>query len=228
MRQSLRSLDTAPIGAPLAFRDVLLLPECGVFDPRTQTLWLADVHLGKAAAFRRAGVPVPAGTTQHNLARIAALIEAYDACRLIFLGDLVHARASWTPALAERLLAFRRAHDHVAMTLVMGNHDARAGAPAAHFDIEIAPDSYRCGAICGVHEPLNDDADIDADLVLAGHIHPAVRLASSVDRLRLPCFAHRAGQMVLPAFGEFTGGFTIDRRAYDTVVAVCGDQLRRV
>ena len=39
-----------------------LLPDRAAYWPRTKTLLIADAHLGKAAAFRRAGIPVPSGT----------------------------------------------------------------------------------------------------------------------------------------------------------------------
>ena len=40
-----------------------LLPERAVWWPAAGLLLVADVHLGKAATFRRLGQPVPAGTT---------------------------------------------------------------------------------------------------------------------------------------------------------------------
>ena len=45
-----------------------LLPQCAVFWPQMHTLLVADAHLGKAAAFRSGGIPVPRGTTNENLA----------------------------------------------------------------------------------------------------------------------------------------------------------------
>ena len=52
------------------------LPERAVYSAESGMLVVADVHFGKAATFRAAGVPVPSGTTQGNLARLSALIEA--------------------------------------------------------------------------------------------------------------------------------------------------------
>ena len=42
-----------------------------VFSPEHQAMFVADIHLGKAATFRSLGVPVPAGTTQENLAKLS-------------------------------------------------------------------------------------------------------------------------------------------------------------
>ena len=42
---------------------LVLLPEKAAFWPRTRALFVADFHLGKAATFRSAGIPLPPGTT---------------------------------------------------------------------------------------------------------------------------------------------------------------------
>jgi hypothetical protein len=45
--------------------------------------------------------------------------------------------------------------------------------------------------------------------VLAGHLHPALRIEAGGDRLRLPCFAFGPAVGLLPAFGAFTGQMNI-------------------
>src|SRR3954468_21732509 len=98
-----------------------LLRGRAAFWPRTSTLLIADAHLGKAAAFRRAGIPVPQGTTEENLARLSALLRICGAQRLIFLGDLVHdaaARRAATSAFAR----WRERHRSLEVVLVRGNH----------------------------------------------------------------------------------------------------------
>ncbi len=63
----------------------------------------------------------------------------------------------------------------------------------------------------------------------AGHLHPAVRLHGRADAsIRLPCFWLREGLTVLPAFGAFTGGATIDREQGDRVIAVAEDRVVEV
>ena len=54
---------------------------------------------------------------------------------------------------------------------------------------------------------------VPGGMVLAGHVHPALTLRGSGgfqhDALRMPCFCADPGVLVLPAFGEFTGGWTV-------------------
>ena len=62
---------------------VELFAERALLWTRMRTLFVADVHLGKAAAFRAGGVPVPRGSTAADLARLAALVDASGAQRLV-------------------------------------------------------------------------------------------------------------------------------------------------
>ncbi|KPX35392.1 Uncharacterized protein ALO69_04485 [Pseudomonas ficuserectae] len=65
--------------------------------------------------------------------------------------------------------------------------------------------------------------------VLAGHVHPVYRLhGRGRQSLRLTCFYLGQRVSLLPAFGEFTGGFQI-RPAQDCSVYVTGgDAVWRV
>src|SRR4029450_11523383 len=72
---------------------VRLHPERALHWPGGDALFVADVHLGKAASFRAGGVPLPRGSTQADLARLSSLLERTGARRLVVLGDFLRARA---------------------------------------------------------------------------------------------------------------------------------------
>ncbi|NBP80976.1 hypothetical protein EBU58_09735, partial [bacterium] len=50
-----------------------LLPGRGAWLPTSRTLLVADLHLGKAASFRHAGLPVPEGSSGGDLQRLERL-----------------------------------------------------------------------------------------------------------------------------------------------------------
>ena len=62
----LRQQPEPPPGTPLviayAGEAVWLLPEHALWWPAQRVLFIADLHLGKAATYRTLGQPVPAGT----------------------------------------------------------------------------------------------------------------------------------------------------------------------
>jgi DNA ligase-associated metallophosphoesterase len=202
-----------------------LLPRRAVWREATRTLFVADVHLGKAAAFRAAGLPVPAGTTRENLARLDDLVEALRPRRLVVLGDFFHARAAYRAASLAEVAAWRAKRANLAVTLVAGNHDARAGAPPAALDLELVDEPFALDGLELRHQPLDDDGG-DGRPALAGHLHPAARLSGrGHDSLRLPCFVMRGRQLILPAFGEFTGASLASADAATSLCVVAGDRF---
>ena len=86
----------ADLTTTLAGEEVVMLPERALYWPRARTLFLADLHWGKAATFRASHVPVPIGTTASDLARLSRALTRTGASHLVILGDLLHARAGWT------------------------------------------------------------------------------------------------------------------------------------
>ena len=196
-----------------------LLPERALWWPARRTLFVADLHMGKAAAFRALGQPVPAGTTGGNLDRLDALIGALEASAVVFLGDFLHAREARTARLLDALTEWRTRRGSVAMTLVRGNHDSRAGDPPPSLDIEIVDEPWLLGSFGCCHHPQPHPTHF----VLAGHVHPVCRLQGrGRDSVKLPCFMAEGRQAVLPAFGEFTGGWMVEPAPGRSFYAVGG------
>jgi len=186
---------------------VLLLAGRALWWPARRTLFVADLHLGKAAAYRALGQPVPGGTTRQNLARLDALIATQAPQAIVFLGDFLHAPEARTPALLRAAAAWRARHAGIAMTLVRGNHDRRAGDPPPELGIAVVNEPHLLGPFACCHHPQRPATHF----VLAGHVHPVCRLQGpGRDSLRLPCFVSEPGLALLPAFGEFTGGAPMD------------------
>jgi DNA ligase-associated metallophosphoesterase len=203
----------------LAGAELWLLADKAVYYPEYRALLIADVHFGKAAAYRKLGQPVPHGTTQNNLQRLDELLERYSCNRLIFLGDFLHAPESRAPATLEALAQWRSRHPALEITLIRGNHDKRAGDPPPGLGIETVPEPLLLGPFALQHEP-----DPHATHhVLAGHVHPVYRLRGrGRQSLRLACFYLRGSTSLLPAFGAFTGGFNIEM-AEGSRIFVVGD-----
>jgi uncharacterized protein len=218
-----------PLGRPLAIEcageTLWLLPEQALWWPAQRVLWIADLHLGKAATYRALGQPVPSGTTRENLARLSALVDHYQPAQLVFLGDFLHAAAARTPDVMAALEAWRQRHAALVMTLVRGNHDSRAGDPPASLRIAVVDEPYLLGPFAFCHHPQSHPTHF----VLAGHVHPVCRLSGrGRDSLRMPCFVAEARQAVLPAFGEFTGGWLVAREPGRALYPVGGQRVWRL
>jgi len=211
--------------ADVAGERLVLLPERAAYWPRSRTLLVADAHFGKAAAFRAAGVPVPRGTTTGSLERLEAAIIRTGATRVVFLGDLLHAREGREAETIRIIAEWRRRHAGVDMVLVRGNHDVRAGDPDPSMAIRCVDAPMVELPFAFTHKPKASPSGY----VIAGHIHPSVRLTGpGREHTRLTCFWVRPTTMVLPAFGEFTGLGDVDVEPDDRVWVIAGDAVVRV
>jgi DNA ligase-associated metallophosphoesterase len=184
---------------------------------RTRTLFAADLHLGKAATFRSAGIPVPEQTTSETLARLGAAIRETRPERLVILGDLIHAVAGRAQDTMAAFAAWRRDRDDLKVQLIRGNHDRRAGDPPSEWDIQCLDAPVSDGPFQLCHDPSESGAPV----AIAGHLHPMTSLGDGRGMgVRTPCFWLTSRFIVLPAFGAFTGGRVVRPGRGDRIIAV--------
>lgn len=193
--------------------DVVLLAGRAAWLPATATLLVADLHLGKAATFRQQGIPVPEGSAQEDLRRLAQLVRDTAARRLIVLGDLFHARSGCTERVFEEFATTRGSLTGTEVILVVGNHDRSVGRLPPALGIDFCIRSLDEPPLHFVHDAATPLPDLDHDrdcFTIAGHLHPTLSLrAPSGDRIADRCFVADASTLVLPAFGSFTGGHRV-------------------
>lgn len=204
---------------------VLVLPGRAALLPSSGTLLAADLHLGKAATFRHAGLPVPEGSARADLDRLARLLADTSARRLVILGDLLHAAVGCTPAV---IGGFRRLRDRfpaIPFLLVLGNHDVAARRHADALGLDGCLARLDEPPLRFIHDASAPDAAGDAPgigLTLAGHVHPRARVGGPCGgRVTQRCFhldtSPGRRTLILPAFGSFTGGRAVAPASADRV-----------
>ena len=208
----------------IAGERLLMLPEKALFWRDAMTLFIADFHLGKAAAFRSAGIPMPPGTTTDNVERLASAVDKTGAERVIFLGDFIHAEAGRADKTAARFANWRDENAQVALVLVRGNHDEHAGDPPHEWRFTCLDEGVKLGPFFAAHQPRRRAGGY----TLAGHIHPAVRLKGKDDAMNLPCFWFGREVGVLPAFGAFTGSSVVRPQRGDHIYVVAEGEVMPV
>jgi DNA ligase-associated metallophosphoesterase len=190
--------------------------------PRERMLFVADVHLGKAATFRAGGVPIPRGTTAGDLARLSRLIERTGAATLVVLGDFLHAAAGRVQALDAAVRDWRATHAATRLVLVRGNHDAHAGDPPPAWRVDVVDEPHAFPPFLGCHRPRTPPTGF----ALCGHVHPGVSLSGrGRETVRLPCFLIGPRRALLPAFGRLTGLALVAPGSDERVVVVAGERL---
>ena len=199
----------------------IALADKALWWPRLCTLCVADLHLGKAAAFRRSGIPVPEDTTRSIVDRLDRMLHRLRPRRLVILGDLLHARDGRDPQLLDSFATWRGTHAELDVLLVRGNHDLRAGDPPAAWNMRIESEPFADpddGQVAFAHHP--EVAALAARPVLCGHVHPAIMMCGTMRDLRAPCFWFSDRTGMLPAFGAFTGCRVVLPGPRDQVFAV--------
>ncbi|WP_373531925.1 ligase-associated DNA damage response endonuclease PdeM [Vampirovibrio sp.] len=187
------------------------LPHCG-------SLLVSDLHWGKSETFRQHGIPIPDALLLADLARLSALIEDYQPRRLLVLGDLIHGGLGLSEGLHEKILTWR-AQNPISVVLVAGNHDRKMHTVAAQWGIDVIEQALREPPFLFSHQPEIETGFFN----WCGHIHPAVKICSASDSLRLPCFHLTPHGGTLPAFSKFTGGFNIKPTRQDRIFALSDD-----
>lgn len=214
-------MTTGPIDITWHGHHLRLLPDRAIYLPAERTLLVADVHLGKPASFRSAGVPVPEAITDRDLARMTALIGSIAAERLLILGDLIHDAAALRDRTREAVARWRVSLPNIAIDLVVGNHDRKADS-CEPLGVRVLGEVVTLNSgLRLTHEP----PEADAPPTLCGHLHPVISVGPrrSAARVRAACFHFEANTGVLPAFGTFTGGRAMHNGPACAVFAA-GDQ----
>ena len=200
---------------------LLLHPLKAIYLKDQHTLLIADLHLGKARHFRKAGFPVPQAVGDANFDKLISLFLEFKPTRVIFLGDLFHSdfNAEW-PSFVDLMGRF----PNIQFELVRGNHDILSADLYQEAQMKVHQDQFIIGRLLLTHEPLEEIPECFYNL--AGHIHPCVHLSGGGrQRMRLACFHFGKNAGLLPAFGEFTGMAKIEVKKTDRVFVIGEDRV---
>ena len=199
-----------------------LLAQKGIYWRKEKILFVADPHFGKAATFRKVGIPISESSTEDDCNRLLEMLESTGAQKLVFLGDFLHARLGKTDAVQTLLFHWREMCANVEILLVRGNHDLQSGDPWSELKIKCLAEPLPMKKWDCRHHPLNK-AKVP---YLAGHLHPGFSLKGKIGaNLRSSCFWVRTTSIVLPAFGSFTGLKNIRPESGDQIFLTNGEEI---
>lgn len=188
----------------------------------------ADIHLGLEYELWLGGASIPS-QTEHILERLKGFVSELEPDRLILVGDVKHnvPKISWqerreVPHFLKELCRF------VKVEIVPGNHDSGIAnmAPAG---TSIHPSSgFVLDGIGYFHGHTWPSIELlDSELLIAGHIHPALRLKDPIGHstimrvwargpssreaiLKQYCLEKAPEMMIMPAFNDLCGGLPLN------------------
>jgi len=177
--------------------------------PGRLALIASDLHLEKGSAFAARGQMLPPYDSPATLARLEAEIEALDPRTVVLLGDSFHDSKAVSRMDGAQLTRLETLADGRDWIWLEGNHDLDALADALANPFKRLPgrvvETLALGGLFLIHEPQVDPAPGE----VAGHLHPAARVAAYGRGVRRPCFVTDGRRLILPAFGAFTGGLDV-------------------
>ena len=213
----------------LSFAEQVFVPlPCGaLFWPEKALLIVADLHFEKGSAFARRGWLLPPHDSLDTLQTLAATLAATGARRVIALGDSFHDATGTDRMTAQARALLARILHQTDWLWVTGNHDGDSGVALggrACADVSIDGIAFRHEALPGTDAPE-----------ISGHFHPKVRIPLRTGRrVSRRCLAITPQRMILPAYGAYAGGLSVDDPAFaralgeqpDAIVALADGLIR--
>tara|TARA_R110000868_G_scaffold106278_1_gene291547 strand:+ start:2772 stop:3431 length:660 start_codon:yes stop_codon:yes gene_type:complete len=185
------------------------------------TLIISDVHLGKVSHFRKYGAAVPQKVIQKNFELLEEVLHFFKPKSILFLGDLFHSSINNEWNLFEKWITTIK---KINIILVAGNHDIISPLKYEELKIKILPELIIENFLFTHHPEIRIDF-----YNFSGHIHPAIKLKGlGKQSLQLPCFFKKEFQMILPAFGEFTGIYTLVPKINDEIYAISKKDIFKI
>ncbi|MBT8318516.1 MAG: ligase-associated DNA damage response endonuclease PdeM, partial [Gramella sp.] len=159
----------------------------------------------------------PLKAISQNFMKLDKLRKEFDPEHIVFLGDLFHSSLNIEWNMFEEWIGSIDNRVH----LIAGNHDIISPLKYEALDIKVYPevkvDKFHLSHHPEVHEGFFN---------ICGHIHPGFKMRGNGKQLlKLPCFFRSENQMILPAFGEFTGNFFMKPEEGDRIFAITGKEV---
>ena len=181
-----------------------LLPQKAIYRPAFNQLIIADLHLGKATHFRKKGIALPHQSHTKDIDKLHFLLNRWKPTSVLILGDLFHSDYNkewlWFKSLLMQ-------YHETQFILVEGNHDILENGNYALQNL-IKTDIIEEENFIFSHHPLKNTSKIN----FCGHIHPGIRIFGKAKQVEtLSCFYFNKVHFILPAFGNLTGLFLLEK-----------------
>ncbi len=197
-----------------------LHPSGALYWKEKSAVMISDVHLGKVSHFRKYGAAVPVKAIEKNFELLDTVIAHFCPKTICFLGDLFHSYLNSEWRLFEKWVAPKSEE----IILVSGNHDIISPLKYENLGIRVVAEILLNGFLL-THHPEQRTGCFN----FSGHIHPAIRLqGTGRQSLRLPCFFKSKNQMILPAFGAFTGNHVMKKNSDHEVYAIADSSIIKI
>jgi len=202
---------------PYKVSDHIVLCENAVYLPKAKTLVIGDLQLGMEQQLRDTGSTIFYEQAVQMLGLIETLLVQTGATNLVINGDLKHDFGK--VLFQERndiTMLLSTLRKKIMITVVRGNHDTMTASVLQGLDVSLV-DAWSSEGVLVLHgHKLPDETAGEfknAELIVIGHVHPAITLSDGVRKERYKCFLlgkyKKKQLLVLPSFSTIVEGSDI-------------------
>jgi hypothetical protein len=201
-------------------RNRIILDAWGtLFWPAYDLLVFSDLHFEKGSFLSQFANPLPRLDTQKTLNNMQNVLTLYQPTCVICLGDSFHDGNAISRMDSCNIDELNNMVNSVLnWQWVLGNHDPEIPEQIAGQSII----NLMVNNLLLVHEPeekfkeMQDERPIEAQII--GHFHPKMQVKKMGHTMSGKCFVVGKEMLLMPAFGHYTGGLSINHEVIKNTV----------
>ena len=169
---------------------------------------IADLHLEKGSSFGPSGQFLPPYDSEETLNKIFKTIKNHKIKTIILLGDTFHDKNAFDRMSEKVFILFKSLIEKYEVIFILGNHESKFEIGRINFLNEYVIDDIHF-----IHQALPTSI-----FQISGHFHPVASVKSSIKKITAKCLLHTNNHIILPSFGQYTGGLNINTPVFKPFV----------
>jgi DNA ligase-associated metallophosphoesterase len=165
---------------------------------------VSDLHLEKGSSFASLGQFIPPYDSEETLKKLINFLKTHEVQTIILLGDTFHDGGALNRMSLKVKSIFDSLVENYEIIFVLGNHENKMKSAFIKFY-----ERYIVDDIHFLHEAV-----LEKKYQISGHFHPVASLKINSKKITEKCLIHSENHLIMPAFGEFTGGLNINNPVF--------------
>jgi len=165
---------------------------------------VSDLHLEKGSSFASLGQFIPPYDSEETLKKLINFLKTHEVQTIILLGDTFHDGGALNRMSSKVKSIFDSLVENYEIIFVLGNHENKMKSAFIKFY-----ERYIVDDIHFLHEAV-----LEKKYQISGHFHPVASLKINSKQITEKCLIHSENHIIMPAFGEFTGGLNINNPVF--------------
>ncbi len=169
---------------------------------------VSDLHLEKGSSFASTGQFIPPYDSEETLNNLLNILDNYKVKKVILLGDTFHDEDAFHRMSFKAKSLFNYLIKNYEVIFILGNHEKKMKIKNIKFFKE-----YVINGLNFLHKSEKKNMP-----EIFGHYHPVVTIRVGSRKITAKCLIQTDYSLILPSFGEYTGGLNIKDKIYKSLI----------